>query len=221
MITFISEEGDVYACIWRMGASSLAVKGLLWMPSEWTDHCIQRIKSCQRGTGKSVLIEKDPDAGKDWGQKRRGQQMMGWLDQITKLPMLSSSGDSERMGSLICCSPWVHKESDTTWWLNNREETSLMVQCLRLYLPMQWVQVSSLVGVKSFQIALRKMLLLFRLAVCIGADRVWACFPAALPDPSHVLSAAYLHSLSFYITFVVHKTWNILKACMYTLHSGN
>ena len=145
MITFISEEGDVYACIWRMGASSLAVKGLLWMPSEWTDHCIQRIKSCQRGTGKSVLIEKDPDAGKDWGQKRRGQQMMGWLDQITKLPMLSSSGDSERMGSLICCSPWVHKESDTTWWLNNREETSLMVQCLRLYLPMQWVQVSSLV----------------------------------------------------------------------------
>ena len=146
MITFISEEGDVYACIWRMGASSLAVKGLLWMPSEWTDHCIQRIKSCQRGTGKSVLIEKDPDAGKDWGQKRRGQQMMGWLDQITKLPMLSSSGDSERLGSLICCSPWVHKESDTTWWLNNREETSLMVQCLRLYLPMQWVQVSSLVG---------------------------------------------------------------------------
>ena len=29
MITFISEEGDVYAYIWRTGASSLAVKGLL------------------------------------------------------------------------------------------------------------------------------------------------------------------------------------------------
>ena len=28
-------------------------------------------------------------------------------------------GDSEGQGSLACCSPWGHKESDTTEWLNN------------------------------------------------------------------------------------------------------
>ena len=32
---------------------------------------------------KSWLIWKDPDAGKDWGQKGRGWQRMRWLDAIT------------------------------------------------------------------------------------------------------------------------------------------
>ena len=31
---------------------------------------------------KSWLIGKDPDAGKDWGQERRGQQRIRWLDVI-------------------------------------------------------------------------------------------------------------------------------------------
>ena len=31
---------------------------------------------------KSWLIRKDPDAGKDWRQRRRGQQRMRWLDSI-------------------------------------------------------------------------------------------------------------------------------------------
>ena len=33
--------------------------------------------------GKSWLIGKDSDAGRDWGQRRRGQQRMRWLDGIT------------------------------------------------------------------------------------------------------------------------------------------
>ena len=32
---------------------------------------------------KSWLIYKDPDAGKDWGGRRRGWQRMRWLDGIT------------------------------------------------------------------------------------------------------------------------------------------
>ena len=32
---------------------------------------------------KSWLIGKDPDAGKDWGQKERGWQRMRWLDGVT------------------------------------------------------------------------------------------------------------------------------------------
>ena len=32
---------------------------------------------------KSWLIGKDPDAGRDWGRKRRGRQRMRWLDGIT------------------------------------------------------------------------------------------------------------------------------------------
>ena len=33
--------------------------------------------------GKSWLIEKDPDAGKDWGQEEKGRLKMVWLDGIT------------------------------------------------------------------------------------------------------------------------------------------
>ena len=29
-------------------------------------------------------------------------------------------GDGEGQGSLACCSPWGHKELDTTWQLNNK-----------------------------------------------------------------------------------------------------
>ena len=32
---------------------------------------------------KNQLIGKDPDAGKDWGKRRRGQQRMRWLKNIT------------------------------------------------------------------------------------------------------------------------------------------
>ena len=31
----------------------------------------------------SLLIGKDSDAGRDWGQEKRGQQRMRWLDGIT------------------------------------------------------------------------------------------------------------------------------------------
>ena len=33
---------------------------------------------------KSLLIRKDPDAGRDWGRSRRGLQRMRWLDGITE-----------------------------------------------------------------------------------------------------------------------------------------
>ena len=35
------------------------------------------------------LIRKDPDAGKDWRQKEKGQQRMKWLDGITGLTEMS------------------------------------------------------------------------------------------------------------------------------------
>ena len=38
---------------------------------------------------------------------------MRWLDGITD-SMEQTLGDSEGQGSLVCCSPWGHKESDVT-----------------------------------------------------------------------------------------------------------
>ena len=45
---------------------------------------------------------------------------MRWLDSTSdsKDMSLSKLQDSEGQGSLECCSPWGHTESDTTEWLN-------------------------------------------------------------------------------------------------------
>ena len=47
---------------------------------------------------------------------------MRWLDGIIDSvghEFEQIQGDSEGQGSLACCSPWGHKESDTTECLNN------------------------------------------------------------------------------------------------------
>ena len=40
--------------------------------------------------------------------------------QETQEVWVQSLGDGERQGSLVCCSPWGRKESDTTEQLNNK-----------------------------------------------------------------------------------------------------
>ena len=62
---------------------------------------------------KSWLIGKDPDAGRDWEHKKKGAteaEMVGWHHHEFE----QTQGNSEGQGSLVCCSPWDHKELDRT-----------------------------------------------------------------------------------------------------------
>ena len=69
---------------------------------------------------KSQLTGKDPDAGKDWRQKRVTEdEMVGWHHRLSGHEFEQALGVGDGQGSLVCCSQWGHKESDTTWWLNN------------------------------------------------------------------------------------------------------
>ena len=66
-------------------------------------------------------LEKPLMLGKVEGRRRRGQHRMRWLDGITNSMDMSLSKVQELVmgqGSLVCCSPWDHKESDTTEQLN-------------------------------------------------------------------------------------------------------
>ena len=70
---------------------------------------------------KNWLIEKDPDAGKDWRQEEKGtteDEMVGWHHQLNGHEFEQAPGIGDGQGSLVCCSPWGRKESDTTEWLN-------------------------------------------------------------------------------------------------------
>ena len=73
---------------------------------------------------KSLLIGKDPDAGKDWGQEEKGvteDEMTGWHHWVWTWDGHESEqtlGDNEWQRSLAWCSPWGCKESYMTERLN-------------------------------------------------------------------------------------------------------
>ena len=69
---------------------------------------------------KNWLIRKDPDAGKDWRQEEKGMtedEMVGWHHRIDGHEFERAPGVGDGQGSLVCCSPWCHKESGTIEWL--------------------------------------------------------------------------------------------------------
>ena len=41
-------------------------------------------------------------------------EMVGWHHQLNGHESEQASGVGDGQGSLACCSPWSHKESDTT-----------------------------------------------------------------------------------------------------------
>ena len=67
--------------------------------------------------GRTDSLEKSLKLGKIEGSRRRGQRMR-WLDGITDSKDMSLSRLRDGQGSLVCCSPWGCKESDTTEQLN-------------------------------------------------------------------------------------------------------
>ena len=70
---------------------------------------------------KELTIGKDPDAGKDRRREEKGTtegEMVGWHHWLDGHEFDLTAGVGDRQGSLVCCGPWGHKESDTTEWLN-------------------------------------------------------------------------------------------------------
>ena len=85
---------------------------MLKLKFQYFGHLMQRVDS----------LEKTLMLGKIEGRKRREQEdeMVGWHHWLNGHKYEQTSGDSEGQGSLVCCSPWHHKESDMTEWLNNK-----------------------------------------------------------------------------------------------------
>ena len=70
---------------------------------------------------KSLLICKDPDAGKDWRQEEKGttdHEMVGWHHRLSGHGSGWILGVGDGQSSLACCGSWSRKEWDTTEWLN-------------------------------------------------------------------------------------------------------
>ena len=80
--------------------------------------------------GKSWLIGKDLDAGRDWGQEKKGttdDEMAGWHHWLDGRESEWTPGVGDGQGGLVCCDSWGRKESDTTERLNWTELNGLVV----------------------------------------------------------------------------------------------
>ena len=91
----LSHQGSPHICIiiYKSGQ-------ILWPPDA----------NCQ-------LIWKDPDAGKDWGQKEKGMtedEMGGWHHRLDAREFEQTPGVGDGQGGLVCCSAWGCRESDRT-----------------------------------------------------------------------------------------------------------
>ena len=67
--------------------------------------------------GKSWLIGKDSDAGRDWGQEEKGMtedEMAEWHHWLNGHESEWTPGVGDGQGGLVCCDSWGRKESDTT-----------------------------------------------------------------------------------------------------------
>ena len=79
---------------------------------------------------KSWLIGKDYDAGRDWGQEKKGMtegEIAGWHHWLNGREFEWTLGDGDWQGGLACCDSWGRKESDTPEWLDWTELTDSTV----------------------------------------------------------------------------------------------
>ena len=84
-----------------------SLEGLMLRPKlQYFGYLMPRANSLE----KTLMLEKIE------GRRRRGQQRMrvGWHHQLSGYEFEQTPGRSEGHGSLVCCSSWGRKESDTT-----------------------------------------------------------------------------------------------------------
>ena len=70
---------------------------------------------------KSWLTGKDADAGKDWGQEKKGMtedEMVVWYHRLNRHGFGWTPGVGDGEGGLVCCGSRGRKELDMTGWLN-------------------------------------------------------------------------------------------------------
>ena len=68
---------------------------------------------------KSWLVRKYLDAGKYWRQEEKDKdEMVVWHQWLYGHEFAKSPGYGDGQGTLVCCNPWVCKESDMTERLN-------------------------------------------------------------------------------------------------------
>ena len=144
-------------------------------------------------------LEKTLDAGKDLRQEEKGMtedQMVEWHHQLNEHEFEQAPEDGEGQGRLACCSPWGHKELDTTEWLNNSNPASLdskETHATKLHLKQNW----------HMQLPLSGIVLKWTTCVSFSLSLLpsnWNVMPGA---PAAILD----HKMTMWLEAIMEKQW--------------
>ena len=86
---------------------------------------------------RAYLFEKNPGAGKDWGQEEKGtteDEMVGWHRWLDAHGFGWTPGIGDGQWGLAFCDSWGFKQSDITEWLNWTELMTVFSYCLQVSL---------------------------------------------------------------------------------------
>ena len=90
---------------------------MLKLKLQYFGHWMQRTDSLE----KTLMLGRMKAGGEG---DDRGQKMVGWHHQLNGHEFEQAPGVGDGLGSLVCCSPWGLKESDTSEWINWTESSS-------------------------------------------------------------------------------------------------
>ena len=117
-------QGDPTSQHWRKSVLNI----------HWKNWCWSWSSSTWPPDANSQLIGKDPDAGKDWRQKKgtTEDEMIGWHHRLNGPEFEQALGDGEGQGSLVCCSPWGVTKSRTQLrdWTKTYPSSHFAIQIL-------------------------------------------------------------------------------------------
>ena len=132
---------------------------------------------------RSQLTGKDPDAGKDWGQEKGAteDEMVWWHHRFNGHGLGQTPGNGEGQVSLVCCSPWGHKELDTTWQLNKTTTISGLVWAASTSVTLSGSRVHPAAGVRASFLwfccwAMFHCIYVLHLFIHPSVDRCLGCF---------------------------------------------
>ena len=186
-----------------------SVLNILWKDWYWSWNCNSLVTWCEDLTHwkRPWCLERLKAGGK-------GDEMVGWHHRCNGHEFEQALGIGDGQGSLACCGPWGHKDSDTTQQqLNWSEVAKLRLRCFSfpcLYFWLQWIFVAvcrlSLVAVSSGHSVFRVLGLLVAVASCCGVQ-------ALVQSESFLICVGQDKVL----TYVLHKQ----KTCIYSIKSLN
>ena len=154
---------DSWRVPWSARRSNQSILKEITLNTHWRTDAEAEASIIWPTDANSRLVGKDPDAGKDWRQKEKRaaeDEMIGWHHWFDGHELGHTPGDSEGQAGLECCSPWGHKESDTTQRLNKNNNV----------LPLNWNLIfkMNLISASSFRIwvSLYSFFLLTQVGFC-------------------------------------------------------